>query len=244
MLNSVVPEIEQVKLVLVVAAEGSVQEGFVEALRAEGYGVITASDASVAANLFQSFSYSQGGVPFDLIIFTWMGSNVEELELCRLLRHQGNDVPIVILSIKGSEADRILALNAGADDCLSEPFNPQELIARCRTLLRRHHSSFSPEPKILQFEDLRINLQEHRVLVRGHEVSLSPMEFRLLELFVRHPRQIWSRQKLFAKLWGDSVTSKQETVQVHVRSLREKIEVRPGRPQYLITVPRLGYRLG
>lgn len=242
--NSLGPKIELVKLVLVVAAEGSVQEGLVEALRADGHGVITASDGFVASNLFQSFSHGQVGFPFDLIILTWIASKVEELAPCRVLRQQGNDVPILVLCIKGSEANRLVALEAGADDCLSEPFNPQELFARCRILLRRPRSSVSSKPAVLQFEDVIIYPQEHRVLVRGHEVKLSPMELRLLELFVSNPGQIWSIQQLFEQVWGENTTSGLKTVNVHIRHLREKIELRPGRPEYLITVGRLGYRFG
>lgn len=233
-----------VKQVLVVEAGDPVRETLVRGLRAEGHGSITASDHFVASSLFQRFSPSRGKFPFDLVILTWMVPKADGLEICRLLRQQENFVPTLVLSGEGSDSDRTLALDAGADDCLCEPFSIQELIARCRILLRRHHSSFPPEPTILQFEDVSINLEEYRVHVRGHEVNLTPTEFRLLELFVRNPRRIWTIRQLFEELWGDNSTSGPKTVIVHVRALREKIELRPGRPQYLVTVGRQGYRFG
>jgi two-component system phosphate regulon response regulator PhoB len=235
-----------VKQVLLVEAENPVREALVKALKAEGYGVITASDKDAASSLFQSLSLHQGKFPFDLLILTCVVPKAEELELCRLLRCQGNLVPIFTLMVKGSETDRISALEVGADDCLCEPFNIQELITRCRILSRRHQLSVSPEPTVLQFEDVSVYLQEHRVLVRGQEVRLSPREFRLLELFMRHPRKIWSTQQLFEQLWesDSTATGGSKTVEVHVRWLRAKIELRPNRPKYIVTVPRVGYRFG
>lgn len=233
-----------VKQVLVVEADDPARETLVKGLRAEGHGIVTASDQFVASNLFQSFSVSQGKFPFDLVILTWIVPKADGLKLCRLLRHQAGSVPTLVLSVEGSESDRILALEAGADDCLCEPFNLQELIARCRILLRRQQLNFSPESTVLQFEDVSMHLEEHRVVVRGREVKLSPMEFRLLELFMRHPRQIWTRQQLLEHLWKADLVSGTKTVQVHVRLLREKIELRPSRPEYIVTVTKIGYRFG
>jgi len=244
MLNSLEPKIEQSKLVLVVSAEGPTSEVPIELLRTEGYGIITALDGFVASSLFQSFSHSKASFPFNLLILAWVAPRIEELELCRLLRQQGNDVPILMLSISRSELDRVLALEAGADDCLSVPFNPLELIVRCQILLRRPRSSVLSERAKLQFDDVCLYPEEHRVLVRGREVKLSPTEFRLLELFVRSPRRIWSREQLYEQVWGNERATGSKTVEVHIRWLREKIELRPARPRYIVTVPRLGYRLG
>ncbi|HEY9601990.1 MAG TPA: response regulator transcription factor [Allocoleopsis sp.] len=230
--------------VLVVEAEAPIVERLVKALKAEGHGVITASDERVALTLLQSFAQTQEKFLFDLIILAGMLPDFSELELCRWLRHQGNGVPILVLSNKESEADRISALEAGADDCLSNLVSTQELIARCRALLRRQYFSVSPKPAVLQFEEISLYPQEHRVLVRGREVKLAFKEFRLLELFMNSPRRIWSKQELLEQVWETDVADNSKTLEVHIRWLREKLELRPNRPKYIITVPRVGYRLG
>lgn len=234
----------QVNQVFVVEAEEAIRETLVKAIIAEGYGVITASDGHAASTLLQSLELSQEKFPFDLIILALMLPKADELQLCRWLRHQGNLVPILVLTAKGSEADRISVLEAGADDYLSKPFSTQELIAHCRALLRRYHLCRLPEPMVLQFEELSLYPQEHRVLVRGKQVHLSLKEFRLLELFMSSPGRVWSRQQLFEQLWEPDFTGISKNVDVHIRHLREKLELRPRRPKYITTVPRVGYRFG
>lgn len=242
--NALSPKITQVNQVLVVEAENLIREKLVKDLTTEGYEVITASDGHAASTLLQSLKLSQEKFPFDLIVLAWMLPKVDGLELCRWLRHQGNLVPVLVLSVNGSEADRISVLEAGADDCLPKPFITQELIARCRALLRRHHLDRLPEPMVLQFEEVSLYPQEHRVVVRGKQVNLSLKEFRLLELFMSQPGRAWSRQQLFEQVWGPNFTGGTKTLDVHIRWLREKLELRPGRPKYIITVPRIGYRFG
>lgn len=238
------PTNKLVKQVFVLEAENSIRETLDIALKAEGYAVITASDSCAALTLLKNLDLNQGNFFFDLIICDCMSYEVDKLEICRWLRDQGNFVPILILSAIDSEADRIRALEAGADDFLLKPFSTQEFVVRCRALLRRHYLNCLPNPKVLQFEDVLVYPQEHRVLVRGKEAYLSPKLFRLLELFISNPRRVWSRQELFDQVWGSNLALDTKTLEVHIRWLREKIELRPNRPKYIITVPRIGYRFG
>lgn len=230
--------------VFVVEAENPIWEALGKTLKTEGYGVITASDGRAALTLLQSLELSQEKLPFDLIILDWMLSKVDKLELFHCLRHQGNFIPILVLIGKESEADLISVLEAGADDYLPTPFSTQELIARCRTLSRRFRLDRSPEPMVLQFEELSLYPQEHRVLVRGKQVHFSLKEFRLLELFMSFPGRVWSREQLFEQLWEPNFAGIPKNVDVHIRRLREKLELRPGHPKYITTVPRVGYRFG
>jgi two-component system phosphate regulon response regulator PhoB len=167
------------------------------------------------------------------------------LDLCRLLRHQGIDTPLLILSAKSTETDRVVGLEVGADDYLTKPFGMCELIARCRALLRRQRGVVEHEPDpVLRFEEVELNPKECRVSLRGQEVNLSPKEFRILELFMSQPKRVWSRDQIIDKVWGDDFMGDNKTVDVHIRWIREKLEEDPSKPQYLKTVRGFGYRLG
>jgi two-component system phosphate regulon response regulator PhoB len=169
---------------------------------------------------------------------------INGLDICRLLRFQGNIIPILILSAKAGESDRVLGLEVGADDYLTKPFSMRELIARCRALIRRQGFSTLPAAPIRKFRDVTLYCQECRVVVRGEETSLAPKEFRLLDLFMSYPRRVWSREQLIEQVWGPDFLGDTKTVDVHVRWLREKLEIDPGQPEYLITVRGFGYRFG
>jgi two-component system phosphate regulon response regulator PhoB len=167
------------------------------------------------------------------------------LDLCRLLRHQGIEVPILVLSAKGTETDRVVGLEIGADDYLPKPFGMRELVARCRALLRRHQGSHKAEQeKVLRFEDITLHPQECRIFLRGDEVSLSPKEFRIMEMFLSQPRRVWSRDQIIDQVWGHDFMGDNKTVDVHIRWIREKLEAEPSHPHYLKTVRGFGYRLG
>lgn len=239
------PDINQVHRVLVVEDEDLIRDMVVLALKEEGYEIATASDGRAALNFLQAANPSQSGeFPFDLIVLDLMLPQVNGLDLCRLLRHQGNPVPILILSAKGSETDRVLGLEVGADDYLTKPFSMRELVARCRALLRRQRLSYAPKPTVLQFKDITLYPQECRVMVREQETNLSPKEFRLLELFMSYPKRVWSREQLLDQIWGPDFIGDSKTVDVHIRWLREKLELDPSNPDYLITVRGFGYRFG
>nr|WP_317105434.1 response regulator transcription factor [Chroococcidiopsis sp. SAG 2025] len=230
--------------ILVVEDENLIREMLVMALEAEGFAIATAADGRTALTLLQSSEPTFGDFPFDLVILDLMLPQINGLDICRLLRHQGNQVPILILSAKGSETDRVLGLEVGADDYLTKPFSMRELVARCRALLRRQRIGVLPQVPILQFKDVTLYPQECRVTVRAQEVSLSPKEFRLLELFMTYPRRVWSREQLLDQVWGADFVGDSKTVDVHIRWLREKLEKDPSHPEYLVTVRGFGYRFG
>jgi two-component system phosphate regulon response regulator PhoB len=241
---------QDVKLgrVLVVEDEELIRETIALALTEEGYEVFTAEDGRKGLEFLASRTgeSSHGeAVVFDLIILDLMLPYVNGLDLCRLIRHEGDSVPILMLSAKGTETDRVVGLEVGADDYLTKPFGMRELIARCRALLRRHRrSQLQTQESTLRFHEIVLYPQECRVTIRGEEVNLSPKEFRILELFMSHPRRVWSREQLIERIWGPDFMGDSKTVDVHIRWLREKLELDPSRPEYLLTVRGFGYRFG
>ncbi|PAX53359.1 response regulator transcription factor [Brunnivagina elsteri] len=237
-------EFGQISRVLVVEDEELIREMLVLALEGEGYEVVAASDGRAAVEYLKSSEASSGELNFDLVILDLMLPQVNGLDVCRLLRHQGNPVPIMMLSAKGSETDRVLGLEVGADDYLTKPFSVRELVARCRALLRRQRLSALPTAPVLQYKEVTVYPQECRVLVRGQQVNLSPKEFRLLELFMSYTRRVWSREQLLDQVWGPDFVGDSKTVDVHIRWLREKLEKDPSHPEYIITVRGFGYRFG
>ena len=246
---SEIPEFQQSSqqlCVLLVEDESIIRETVAIALTAEGYDVITAEDGRQALNLIRSATMRDDGTfSIDLIILDLMLPDVNGLDICRSLRQQNNLTPILILSARGSEMDVVVGLEVGADDYLIKPFGLRELIARCRVLLRRSRfSAQTLDQPVLEFDDVVLYLQEYRVTVRGEAVSLSPKEFMLLELFMSHPRRVFSRDQLLERIWGIESMSDPKTVDVHIRWLREKLEIDPSAPQYIITIRGFGYRFG
>jgi two-component system, OmpR family, phosphate regulon response regulator PhoB len=237
-------DIVQNSRVLVIEDEELIRDMLVMALEEEGYGVVTATDGRTAMNYLRNTEPVPNDSNFDLVILDLMLPQINGLDVCRLIRHQGNPVPILMLSAKGSETDRVLGLEVGADDYLTKPFSMRELIARCRALLRRQRFSAMPPAPVLQFKEVVLYPQECRVLVRGQEVNLSPKEFRLLELFMSYARRVWSREQLLDQVWGPDFVGDSKTVDVHIRWLREKLELDPSHPEYLVTVRGFGYRFG
>ncbi|BAZ82970.1 MAG: winged helix-turn-helix domain-containing protein [Sphaerospermopsis kisseleviana] len=237
-------ELGQTSRILVVEDEELIREMLVMALEEEGYEVITANDGRSAVEYLRNCGSNSEESAFDLVILDLMLPQINGLDICRLLRHQGNSVPILILSAKGSETDRVLGLEVGADDYLTKPFSMRELVARCRALLRRQRLSNLPSIPVLKYKDISLNPQECRVLVRGKEVNLSPKEFRLLELFMSYARRVWSREQLLDQVWGPDFLGDSKTVDVHIRWLREKLEQDPSHPEYIVTVRGFGYRFG
>ena len=165
------------------------------------------------------------------------------LEVCEALRHQGVDVPVLMLTARDTLEDKLAGFDAGTDDYLIKPFGIRELVARCRALLRRSRDN-ALAGRVLQHANLRLYPEECRVLRDGNDINLSPKEYRLLELFMRHPRRVWSRDQLLEQVWGFDFFGDSKTVDVHIRWLREKLENNPSAPEHLITVRGFGYRFG
>lgn len=235
--------------ILVVEDEDLIRETILLGLRAEGYDVTVVADGRSALDIFYKAmgENSEASLLPDLVILDLMLPHVNGLDLCRFIRRQGGVMPILILSAKGTETDRVVGLEVGADDYLTKPFGMRELVARCRALLRRTRQSAavaqSPEES-LAFGNILLYAQQCRVFLGEDEVNLSPKEFRMLELFMTHPRRVWSREQLLERVWGPDFMGDSKTVDVHIRWLREKLEPDPSRPQYLQTVRGFGYRFG
>lgn len=213
-------------------------------LEEEGYEVIKASNGREALNILESHHLHGLRDNIDMVILDLMLPEVNGLDICRLLRHRGNMIPILILSAKAAETDRVLGLEVGADDYLTKPFSMKELVARCRALLRRNSLNTVTSKSIRQFKDITMLSDECRVIVRGEEINLSPKEYRLLELFMTYPKRVWDREQLIENIWGADFLGDTKTVDVHIRWLREKLEKDPSNPEYLITVRGFGYRFG
>ncbi|NET02088.1 MAG: response regulator transcription factor [Sphaerospermopsis sp. SIO1G1] len=237
-------EIGKSSRILLVEDEELIREMLVVALSEEGYEVIIATNGRSALEHLKDNETELGEPAFDLVVLDLMLPQINGLDICRLMRHQGNSVPILILSAKASETDRVLGLEVGADDYLTKPFSMRELVARCRALLRRQRLSNMPLIPVLKYKEISLNPQECRVLVRDKEVNLSPKEFRLLELFMSYTRRVWSREQLLDQVWGPDFVGDSKTVDVHIRWLREKLEKDPSHPEYIVTVRGFGYRFG
>jgi two-component system, OmpR family, phosphate regulon response regulator PhoB len=229
--------------ILVVEDEKTIRDLVSQFLRDEGYQVITAVDGTQA---LETLTSKEENTQIDLIVLDLMLPGLNGIDICQFLRRQGNTVPILMLSAKGQETDRVLGLEMGADDYLVKPFGLPELRARCRALLRRALptvDSSDLEEKI-EFKDITIYPQQYRVMLKGEDISLSRKEFALLNLFMQNPRRVFSRDLLIDRVWGADFMGDTKTVDVHIRWLRTKIEEDPSRPIYLLTVRGFGYRLG
>lgn len=181
--------------------------------------------------------------PADLVLLDIMLPDHDGFEICRRLRadERLRSVPVIFLTAKGEEIDRVLGLEIGADDYVVKPFSPRELVARVRAVLRRQTRP-AEKAELIDAGELRLDSRTQEVTVRGKAVSLSTLEFRLLHFLASNPRRIFSRERLLDEVWGRDRFVTPRTVDVHIRRLREKIEVRAERPQLLQTVRGAGYR--
>jgi two-component system, OmpR family, response regulator ResD len=225
------------ELVLVVDDEPTVREVVSRYLELGGYRVATASDGHAALAL------SAEARP-DLVILDLMLPGMDGLEVCRRLRAEA-PIPIVMLTARSHEADRIVGLELGADDYVVKPFSPRELVARVRSVLRRTQPNGDPQGQQqarLRGGDLAIDPTTREVEVAGRPVALTAREFELLLFLVRHPRQVFTRGQLLQQVWEYTWLGDTSTVTVHIRRLREKVEDNPSDPRRVQTVYGVGYR--
>ncbi len=178
----------------------------------------------------------------DLVILDWMLPNLSGIEICRQVR-QHNDIkrlPIIMLTAKGEESERIRGLETGADDYVIKPFSPSELIARVKAVLRRTNPEKSAD--LLEFQDIVMNLEEHRVSRNGTNIHLGPTEYRLLRVFLEKPGRVFSREQLLDRVWGRDIYVEARTVDVHIRRLRKAMQL-PGTSNLIRTVRAAGYSI-
>lgn len=225
------------KDILVVDDEASVVEVVSLYLRREGFSVRSAADGQRALDAVAEKTPS-------LIVLDLMLPKIDGMEILRQVRQRSVDVPVIMLTARGQETDRIYGLELGADDYVVKPFSPAELVARVKAVLRRAQAGTTSQNggPLIKFDDLEIDPPTRTVKVRGEAVELTATEFNLLEFLAEHPRQVFSRDKLLDNVWGYTEYVDPSTVTVHIRRLREKIEVDPGKPQCLLTVWGVGYK--
>jgi DNA-binding response OmpR family regulator len=219
--------------VLVVDDEPTIREIVVRYLRRDGFRTLEAADGDRANVLLDTESP-------DLVVLDLMLPGVDGLELCRRIR-SGSQIPVIMLTARGDESDRIVGLELGADDYVTKPFSPRELAARVRTVLRRAEP-MSNGDEHLTYDGLVIDSATRAVSKDGEPLRLTAREFDLLWFLARHPQRVFSRELLMRRVWGYSSAVDTGTVTVHVRRLREKIEDDPSRPRHLETVWGVGYR--
>jgi two-component system, OmpR family, response regulator ResD len=223
-----------VQTVLVVDDEPIVRDVVVRYLERDGFRTLTASDGDAARALIEER-------PPSLVVLDVMLPGTDGLSLCRWIRSRSS-LPVILLTARGEEADRIVGLELGADDYVTKPFSPRELAARVRTVLRRTNGS-PPPPETIAFGEIALDGASREVKRAGTPVQLTAKEFELLWFLASHPRHVFSRDQLMARVWGYEAAVDTGTVTVHVRRLREKIEADPARPLHLHTVWGVGYRL-
>jgi DNA-binding response OmpR family regulator len=227
--------------VLVVEDEPGLRSSIVYNLRRSGYQVVAAENGEQALEAWLT-------EPSDLVLLDLMLPKVDGLEVCRRLRQQ-TSVPIVMLTARADEVDRVVGLEVGADDYVTKPFSMRELMARVKAMLRRRelleqelrHSGHGGES--IAHGDLAIEPARRRLTRGGKEIALKPKEFDLLLFFARHPGQVLSADQLIEQVWGYDAVGDVSTVRVHIRTLREKIEEDPSHPRLIETVRGVGYRL-
>jgi DNA-binding response OmpR family regulator len=221
--------------VLIVDDEPNIREVVGLYLQRDGHEVVSAADGEEALSVFSS------AVP-DLVVLDLMLPKVGGLEVCRRMRAERR-VPLIMLTARGEEEERIVGLSLGADDYVVKPFSPRELAARVTAVLRRvEESPGDANQKVLDFDGLRIDPNTREVLIRGEPVTLTAREFDLLHHLAANPGRVYTRDQLMELVWGYTFSADTSTVTVHMRRLREKVEPDPARPRYLQTVWGVGYK--
>lgn len=227
-------------LIYIVDDEASIQKLVQYNLERAGFATEVADDGEAAYAHIQSDPDR-----FDLIVLDVMLPGTDGLEVCRRLRMEGVQVPIILLTALDEEVDRIVGLEIGADDYVTKPFSPRELVARVKAVLRRSEPAKpaeSTETKVISAGRIRLDADRHECEVDGNALNLTPKEFDLLQYFMEHPERVLSREMLLDQVWGYLTLTDTRIVDVHVSHLREKVEEDPKRPLYIRTVRGVGYK--
>jgi two-component system response regulator RegX3 len=221
--------------VLVVEDEESYSDALAYVLRKEGFEVAVVGDGEAALDEFE-----RAGA--DIVLLDLMLPKLPGTEVCRRIRQTSN-VPVIMVSAKDDEVDKVVGLELGADDYVTKPYSPRELLARIRAVLRRgSDSSVDLAPATLEAGPVRMDVERHTVTVGGSDTSLPLKEFELLELLLRNSGRVLTRGQLIDRVWGTDYVGDTKTLDVHVKRLRAKIEPDPGNPVHLVTVRGLGYK--
>jgi DNA-binding response OmpR family regulator len=227
--------------ILIVEDEPALQETLAYNLTRQGYQVETVGDGVSALETARR-------IKPDLIVLDILLPKLDGFEVCRILRHETN-IPIIMLTAKDDEIDRVLGLELGADDYLTKPFSMREFLARVKALLRRvkriqeeADSKISPKGEIMNFGNLTIDLIRHEIRLNNNPLSVKPKEFELLSFLAKHKGQVLSREIILKRVWGWEFIGDSRTVDVHIRWLREKIEPNPQEPTRIVTIRGIGYR--
>ena len=221
------------KRILLVDDEPLILKGLKYTLEQDGYETDTAVDGQEALDKFFSGVY-------DLVLLDVMLPKVDGLSVCQRIR-ETSSVPIIMLTAKGEDMDKILGLEYGADDYMTKPFNILEVRARIRTVLRRAGGHVVQEQKIIRVHDMEVNLVKRTVTLGGEEVRLTAKEFDLLQMFITNRGRVFSRESMLETVWKYDYLGDMRTVDVHIRRLREKIERNPDEPEFIFTKWKVGY---
>lgn len=224
--------------ILVIDDEADIRQLLAIYLRNEGYEVILAADGLEGLQKLEQQM-------IDLVILDIMMPKLDGIDVCIKIREFHN-MPIIMLSAKSQDMDKIHGLSTGADDYMTKPFHPLELVARVKSQLRRYKKlnvPTVPKEDEIEIDDLVLNVSTHEVKVGGKEVRLTPREFSILELLARHRGMVFSSERIYERVWGETFMQSDNTVMVHIRKIREKLEQNPRKPLYIKTVWGVGYKI-
>ena len=227
--------------ILLVEDEENYRDPLALSLRRDGYEVVEAQDGAAAMERFEAAGRAGGSGTIDLVLLDLMLPRLPGTEVCRRIRRTSS-VPVIMLTAKNSEVDKIVGLEIGADDYVTKPYSYRELLARVHAVLRRSHEGEPQEP-LLSAGRVAMDVERHEVRVDGEIVTMPLREFELLELFLRNPDRVLTRSQIIESIWGSNYVGDTKTLDVHVKRIRAKIEVEPSAPRLLTTVRGLGYML-
>jgi two-component system response regulator RegX3 len=222
--------------ILIVEDDEATRYALARTLEMEGFAVDTASDGQAGLDA------ARNGPAYDVVVLDWTLPRLPGIDVCRVLRAE-SPVPIIMLTAKDTEVERVLGLEMGADDYIVKPFSTRELVSRIRAVMRRQMLERQRGTSVLRVAGLTIDTSRHRVEVDGRPVQLTPTEFRLLSLLGSRPEYVHSRTEITRHLWESNFVADTRTVDVHIRNIRRKIERDPARPERLVNIRGVGYQL-